>query len=134
MLQMRIIRSNDFDKSYQAREVVMFPAAILAFREGLEAALILGIVLSVLGRVGRSDRARVVWLGAGLAVLISVVFGLGLHALGRSTAILRETRAPAILTAVPNLDSRVGRLIARGIHVWLTDRCEDDAQSPDSER
>jgi high-affinity iron transporter len=60
----------------------MVAAALLAFREGLEAALILGIVLSVLGRVGRQDRALGVWLGAAIAALISIGVGITLHRLG----------------------------------------------------
>ena len=45
----------------------MVAAVALAFREGLEAALILGIVLGVLGRVGHKEQEKMVWLGAGLA-------------------------------------------------------------------
>ena len=86
----------------------MFPAAVLAFREGLEAALILGIVLSVLGRVGRSDRARAVWLGAGLAVLISVAIGIGLHALG----VAFEGRAEEIFEGI-------AMLLAAGVLTWM---------------
>ena len=46
------------------------------------AALIVGIVLSLLRKLGRGDRSRPVWLGVGAAVLSSVVAGLALHALG----------------------------------------------------
>jgi high-affinity iron transporter len=60
----------------------MFAALLLALREGLEAALIVGIVLSVLRRVGQGDRTWSVWLGAGLAGLVSLGAGVGLHALG----------------------------------------------------
>jgi high-affinity iron transporter len=60
----------------------MIAAMLLAFREGLEAALILGVVLGVLRRVGRLDRAWAVWLGTGLAALLSLGAGIGLYALG----------------------------------------------------
>jgi high-affinity iron transporter len=60
----------------------MIAALLLAFREGLEAALILGLVLGVLCRVGRNDQEKLVWLGAGLAALASLVAGLGLYTLG----------------------------------------------------
>lgn len=60
----------------------MFAALLLTFREGLEAALILGITLGVLRRAGRMDRARAVWLGAGLAGLLSLAIALALQALG----------------------------------------------------
>ena len=62
----------------------MIAASLLAFREGLEAALILGIVLSVVRRVGRTDQARWAWLGAGVAVLLSLVAGVLLYGLGVS--------------------------------------------------
>jgi len=62
----------------------MIVALVLAFREGLEAALILGIVLGVLRRLGRKDQQKMVWLGAGLAALLSLGVGIGLYALGIS--------------------------------------------------
>lgn len=45
-------------------------------REGLEAALIVAIVLAYLNRIGRRDRFSAVWLGAGAALVISVVTGV----------------------------------------------------------
>ncbi len=86
----------------------MFPALLLAFREGLEAALIVGIVLSVLRRVGRSDRAVVVWMGVGLAGLISMVVAIGLHALG----VAFEGRAEEIFEGF-------AMLLAAGVLTWM---------------
>jgi high-affinity iron transporter len=83
-------------------------AALLAFREGLEAALILGIVLGVLRRVGRSDQVRMVWLGAGLAASASLVAGLGLYALGVSL----EGRAEEVFEGV-------AMLFAAGVLTWM---------------
>jgi high-affinity iron transporter len=60
----------------------MLAAVLLAFREGLEAALILGIVLGVLRRTQRMDGALPVWMGAALAGLISITVGAALYALG----------------------------------------------------
>jgi high-affinity iron transporter len=60
----------------------MIAAGVLAFREGLEAALIVGIVLGALRRLGRSEQARFVWLGAGVAALVSLGAGLVLQLLG----------------------------------------------------
>lgn len=86
----------------------MIVALLLAFREGLEAALILGIVFGVLRRVGRSGQAWIVWLGAGLAGLVSVVVGLALYALG----IAFEGKAEEVFegTAV---------LLAAGVLTWM---------------
>ena len=62
----------------------MIAAVVLAFREGLEAVLILGIVLGVLQRIHRADQARFVWMGAGVATILSLAGGVGLVALGIS--------------------------------------------------
>mgnify|MGYP001553054159 CR=1 FL=1 len=86
----------------------MIPAALLAFREGLEAALILGIVLSVLRRFGHADQARLVWLGSGLAALLSLAAGLGLYAMGASL----EGRAEEIFEGV-------AMLFAAGVLTWM---------------
>lgn len=86
----------------------MVAAALLAFREGLEAALILGIVLSVLRRVGRHDQERMVWLGAGLAVLLSLAAGVGLYALGISL----EGRAEEVFEGL-------AMLFAAGVLTWM---------------
>jgi high-affinity iron transporter len=86
----------------------MFAASLLAFREGLEAALILGIVLSVLRRVGRQDRTLGVWLGAGLAALISLVGGITLHTLG----VAFEGRAEEIFEGV-------AMLLAAAVLTWM---------------
>ena len=57
-------------------------AGVLTFREGLEAALIIAIVLTYLRRTGRAGRAGQVWAGAGAAGLLTVAFVAVLQALG----------------------------------------------------
>ena len=49
---------------------------LTGLREGVEAALIVSIVLAYLARTGRSDQAGRVWLGTGLAVGVSVAVGI----------------------------------------------------------
>jgi high-affinity iron transporter len=44
---------------------------VLMLREGLEAALIIGILLAYLASIDRKDAARSIWFGVGLAVLAS---------------------------------------------------------------
>jgi high-affinity iron transporter len=51
---------------------------LIALREGLEAALIVGIVLVSLGRSGRSHLVRFVWTGVGLAVALSFAAAVAL--------------------------------------------------------
>lgn len=58
----------------------MTGSALILLREGLEAALIVAIVLAYLRKLGRRDQFRAVWIGTGIAVLISVAVGAVLFA------------------------------------------------------
>jgi high-affinity iron transporter len=60
----------------------MLASTLITLREGLEAALIVGIMLSVLRKLGHTDRTRPVWTGVMGALFISVGVGLALNTLG----------------------------------------------------
>lgn len=60
----------------------MAAAFLLALREGLEAALIVGIMLATLRKLGYMSHARYVWLGTAAAVVVSLAAGVTLSALG----------------------------------------------------
>ena len=72
----------------------MFASLLLTFREGLEAALIVGIILGYLNQIGHSERHRTVWWAVGSAVgrvlrHIVVVVGLSFrntHSESQSTS------------------------------------------------
>jgi len=50
----------------------VLPTFVIGLREGLEAALIVGIIAAFLGQQGRRDALRLVWLGTAVAVAICV--------------------------------------------------------------
>jgi high-affinity iron transporter len=57
-------------------------AFFLSIREGLEAVLIISILLGSLRRIGRMDLARYIWLGVGVALIVSTVVATSLSAAG----------------------------------------------------
>jgi high-affinity iron transporter len=59
----------------------MFPSLLLSLREGIEAALIIGIIIGALNKLGQEELKSVVWRGVGIAVALSFIFGLGLNLL-----------------------------------------------------
>ena len=60
----------------------MLPSYLLSLREGLEAALIIGIVLGALQKIRRSDLASMLWLGTVVASTISILVAILLTTLG----------------------------------------------------
>jgi high-affinity iron transporter len=62
----------------------MLASFLLSFREGLEAALIIGVLLGALHKLGRSSDRKSVWLGAATALILSMAAGVVINRLGAS--------------------------------------------------
>ena len=60
----------------------MLAAALLTLREGLEAALIVSILLSYLVQTGNQKHRRWIWGGVGAAAALSLVLAIGLQVVG----------------------------------------------------
>jgi len=58
---------------------MVFASLLITFREALEAALIVGIVSAYLRKVGQSRLDKYLYLGAGLAIVTSVVVGVAVQ-------------------------------------------------------
>jgi high-affinity iron transporter len=86
----------------------MLAAALITFREGLEVALIVGIVLGMLHKLGHTDRSRPVWAGVLVAVVVSIAAGLALNALG----VAFEGRGEQVFEGV-------AMLLAAGVLTWM---------------
>ena len=57
----------------------MLSAFLIALREGVEAALVVGIILVYLSRTGRRQLARFVWYGLAAAAAVSLAVAVGLE-------------------------------------------------------
>ena len=60
----------------------MGAAFIVALREGIEAALIVSILLAYLKQLGREDHAPLIWGGTAAAIVLSAVVGTVIFAVG----------------------------------------------------
>lgn len=88
-------------------------AAVLIFREGLEAALIVAILLGYLRKVGQGARARGVWLGVGLAVTLTLGFSVTLQLIGASF----DYPAKGIYEGITSL---LAVVMLTGMIFWMT--------------
>jgi len=86
----------------------MLSSFILSLREGLEAALIIGMVLSALRQMQRQDLSASVWIGAGSAALLSLLTAILLTRLGL------ELKDPA-----EAIFESITMLLAAGILTWM---------------
>ena len=65
----------------------MFNVFIITLREGAEIAVVLAIILAYLKQLGQMKAAGKVWLGAGIAALISVLAAVGIFFVLKTTEI-----------------------------------------------
>ncbi len=62
----------------------MLPTYLLSLREGLETALIIGIVLGAISKIHCKDLAPAVWFGTLSAVVVSILTAIVLTSFGMS--------------------------------------------------
>jgi high-affinity iron transporter len=86
----------------------MLPSFLLSLREGLEAALIIGIVLGALRKIHRLDLNPVVWSGVLIAAVISLFTALVLQSVGASL----EGEAEQLFEGITVL-------LAAGVLTWM---------------
>ena len=86
----------------------MLASFLLSLREGLEAALIISIVLGVLRKLNRQDLSSTVWAGVASAIVVSLAAGVGLYAIG----IELEGQAEEIFEGLT-------MLLAAGVLTWM---------------
>ena len=105
----------------------MLAALLITLREGLDAALIVGIVLGILQKLQRPDRARIVWLGTLSAIVLSLLIALGLTALGAELEGATEELfegftmllAALVLTWMIFWMQRQGRTVRQGLEIQM---------------
>jgi len=86
----------------------MLASFLLSLREGIEAALIIGIVLGALRKLNRSEMAPAVWYGTLSAVLVSLVTGVSLTAFGLS-----------LEGAAEQIFEGIAMLLAASVLTWM---------------
>ena len=86
----------------------MVPAFMIMLREGLEAALIVGIVAAYLVKTGRRDTLPAVWIGVAAAVALSI-----------AVAVIASVTIGELPFVVQELIGGMATLIAVGVLTWM---------------
>ncbi|MFI0721448.1 iron uptake transporter permease EfeU [Streptomyces sp. NPDC021224] len=90
----------------------MIPTLVIGLREGIEASLIVGIIAAFLGRNGRRDALRQVWIGVSVAVVVCLGIGIGLVTLSRE---LPQQQQEAMETVIGAL----AVVMVTGMILWM---------------
>lgn len=86
----------------------MLPSYLLSLREGLEAALIIGILFGALQKIRRADLKNAIWLGVLAAIAVSTVVAMLLTLFGLSLADKAE-----------KIYEGITMLLAAGVLTWM---------------
>ncbi len=86
----------------------MLASFLLSLREGLEAALIIGIVLGALRKLDRQDLTSTVWWGVSSASALSLLAALALYSVGAS-----------LEGAAEQIFEGVAMFLAAGVLTWM---------------
>lgn len=75
----------------------MLPTFVIGLREGLEAALIVGIIATFLDRRDRRDLVRSLWIGVGAAAAICLAVGIALYVVSREIKQQQQERLETVI-------------------------------------
>jgi high-affinity iron transporter len=109
----------------------MFATYLIGLREGLEATLVVSILIAFLVKSDRKDRLKLVWGGVAAAIVLSVLFGWMLSY--TETSLLQDYRQQELFEAITSIAAVCFvtwmifwmRRAARGIAGELRNRLQD---------
>jgi high-affinity iron transporter len=78
----------------------VLPTFVIGLREGLEAALIVGIIAAFLLQRGERRALTPMWVGVGLAIGLCALFAVAVQALGRNLTFTQREVLEAVLSIV----------------------------------
>ena len=101
------------------------PAFVITLREGVEAALVVGIVLAALSKKGRSQALnRYVYQGIAAGIAASIGVGIGLNGLLLSLSRSQQSYAPALQQGLQTGFGIVAIGLLSWMLIWMTQQAK----------
>ena len=111
--------------SLSADLTVGLPAFVITLREGVEAALVVGIVLAALSKNGRSQALnRFVYRGIAAGIVASIGVGLGLNGLLLGLSRSQQPYAPALQQGLQTGFGVVAIGLLSWMLIWMTQQAK----------
>ncbi|PSF33616.1 hypothetical protein C7H19_19715 [Aphanothece hegewaldii CCALA 016] len=96
------------------------PTFVITLREGVEAALVVGIVLAYLKKSGRSQLNIWVWTAVGTAIAASAMIGVLLTQLMYALQAANQTYAPVVEPLLEAIFSVLAIILLSWMLIWMT--------------
>lgn len=96
------------------------PTFVITLREGVEAALVVGIVLAYLKKSGRSQLNIWVWTAVGVAIAASVMIGVLLTQFMYALQAANQTYAPVVEPLLEAIFSVLAIILLSWMLIWMS--------------
>ena len=96
------------------------PTFLIALREGVEAALIVGIVLAMLGKAKQSRLNPWVYAGVGVGIAVSALVGIFFASIIQAAGLVNPEYAPIVKPVMEGIFSIIAIAMLSWMLIWMT--------------
>lgn len=96
------------------------PTFVITLREGVEAALVVGIVLAMLGKAKQSRLNPWVYAGVGVGIVVSGLIGIFFASIIQATGLINPEYAPVVKPAMEGIFSIIAIAMLSWMLIWMT--------------
>jgi len=96
------------------------PTFLITLREGVEAALVVGIVLAMLGKANQSRLNPWVYAGVGFGIVVSGLIGLFFASIVQAAGVINPEYAPIVKPLMEAVFSVIAIVMLSWMLIWMT--------------
>ncbi|MEL7241368.1 MAG: FTR1 family protein [Cyanobacteria bacterium J06573_2] len=96
------------------------PTFLITLREGVEAALVVGIVLAMLGKANQSRLNSWVYAGVGVGIIFSGLIGLFFASIVQAAGVINPEYAPIVKPLMEAVFSVIAIVMLSWMLIWMT--------------